>query len=151
MTVQLLLFHYVIFFTLSHSIICYFLHCQLFSCSVALSFNRSKLYSFCSESYSMTWPENSEDEVKRAVDRSRNGEAPGCDIIPNEIYKTWNKATIYRLTILFNKPTAQEGYLNNGARQKYVQCTNRKETIWNMRTTVAYRWCAMLPNYMNLY
>ena len=30
--------------------------------------------------------EITEDAVKRAVDRSRNGKAPGCDIIPNEIY-----------------------------------------------------------------
>ena len=28
-----------------------------------------------------------EDEAKRAVDRSRNGKGPGCDIIPNEIYQ----------------------------------------------------------------
>ena len=46
--------------------------------------------------------EITEDEVKRAVDRSRNGKAPGCDIIPNEIYKTGNKAMICRLTKLFN-------------------------------------------------
>ena len=37
----------------------------------------------------------------RAVDRSRNGKAPGCDIIPNEIYKTGNKAMICRLIKLF--------------------------------------------------
>ena len=102
MTVQLILFHYVIFFTLSHSIICYFLHCQLFSCSVTLYFNRRILDSFCSESYSMTCLEHSEDEVKRAVARSRNGKAPGCDIIPNGIYKTGNKAMICRLTKLCN-------------------------------------------------
>ena len=36
---------------------------------------------------SMNIEEITEDEVKRAVDRSRNGKAPGCDIIPNEIYK----------------------------------------------------------------
>ena len=33
------------------------------------------------------------------IDRSRNGKAPGCDIIPNEIYKTENKAMIWRLTM----------------------------------------------------
>ena len=42
-----------------------------------------------------------EDEVKRAADRSRNGKAPGCDTIPIEIYKTGNKAMICRLTKLF--------------------------------------------------
>ena len=41
----------------------------------------------------MTCPENAEDEVKRAV--GRNGKASGCDIIPNEIYKTGNKAICY--------------------------------------------------------
>ena len=46
--------------------------------------------------------EITEDEVKMAVDKSRNGKAPGCDIIPNEIYKTGNKAMICRLTKLFN-------------------------------------------------
>ena len=46
--------------------------------------------------------EITEDEVKRAVDRSRNGKAPGCDIIPNEIYKTGDKAMMCRLTKLFN-------------------------------------------------
>ena len=46
--------------------------------------------------------EITEDEVKRAVDRSRNEKAPECDIIPNEIYKTGNKAMICRLTKLFN-------------------------------------------------
>ena len=46
--------------------------------------------------------EITEDEVKRAVDRSRNGKAPGCDKIPNEIYKTGNKAMVCRLTKLFN-------------------------------------------------
>ena len=50
----------------------------------------------------MNIEEITEDEVKRAVDRSRNGKAPGCDIIPNEIYKTGNKAMICRLTKLFN-------------------------------------------------
>ena len=40
--------------------------------------------------------------MTRAVDRSRNGKAPGCDTIPNEIYKTGNKAMICRLTKLFN-------------------------------------------------
>ena len=35
----------------------------------------------------MNIEEITEDELKRAVDRSRNGKAPGCDIIPNEIYK----------------------------------------------------------------
>ena len=67
--------------------------------------------------------EITEDEVKRAVDRSRNGKAPGCDIIPNEIYKTGNKAMVCRLTKLFNTP--EEGYLKNGARQKYVQMYNQ--------------------------
>ena len=33
----------------------------------------------------MNIKEITEDEVKRAVDRSRNGKAPGCHIIPNEI------------------------------------------------------------------
>ena len=46
--------------------------------------------------------EFTEDEVKTAVDRSRNGKAPGCDIIPNEIYKTGNKAMICRLAKLCN-------------------------------------------------
>ena len=50
----------------------------------------------------MTFPENYEDDVKRPVERSINGKAPGCDIIPNEIYKTGNKAMICRLTKLFN-------------------------------------------------
>ena len=50
----------------------------------------------------MTCPDNSEDYVKRAVARSRNGKAPGCDIIPNGIYKTGNKAMICRLTKLFS-------------------------------------------------
>ena len=50
----------------------------------------------------MNIEEITEDEVKRAVDRSRNGKAPGCDIIPNEIYKTGNKAMVCRLTKLFN-------------------------------------------------
>ena len=40
--------------------------------------------------------------MKRAVDRSRNGKAPGCDIIPNEIYKTGYKAMVCRLTKLFS-------------------------------------------------
>ena len=30
-------------------------------------------------------------ELKRALDRSRNGKAPECDIIPNEVYTTGNK------------------------------------------------------------
>ena len=42
-----------------------------------------------------------EDEVKRAVDRSRNGKAPGCDIIPNEIFKTGNPAMICGVTKRF--------------------------------------------------
>ena len=50
----------------------------------------------------MNIEEITEDEVKRAVDRSRNGKSPGCDIIPHEIYKTRNKAMICRLTKLFN-------------------------------------------------
>ena len=43
-----------------------------------------------------------EDEVKRAVDRSRNGKAPECDMIPNEVYKAGNKVMICRLTKLYN-------------------------------------------------
>ena len=50
----------------------------------------------------MNIEELTEDDVKRAVDRSRNGKAPVCDVIPNEIYKTGNKAMICRLTKLFN-------------------------------------------------
>ena len=46
--------------------------------------------------------EITEDEAKRVADRSRNGKAPGCDINPNEIYKTGNKVMICRLTKLFN-------------------------------------------------
>ena len=76
----------------------------------------------------MNIKEITEDELKGAVDRSRNGKAPGYDIIPNAIlfYKMGNKAMICRLTI---QRTAQERYLKNGARQKYIQYTNRKETI----------------------
>ena len=33
---------------------------------------------------------------------SRHGKAPGCDVIPNEIYETGNKEMICRLTKLFN-------------------------------------------------
>ena len=50
----------------------------------------------------MNITEITEDEVKRAVYRIINGKAPGCDIVPNEIYKKENKAMICRLTKMFN-------------------------------------------------
>ena len=78
--------------------------------------------------------EITEDEVKRAVDRSRNGKAIGCDIIKNVIYKTGNKAMICSLTKLFNTAYSRGGIPDEWGRadicpiykQKgdYLKCEN---------------------------
>ena len=41
-----------------------------------------------------------EQEVESAVNRSKRGKAPGCDIIPNEVYKAGEHE---RLTAIFNQ------------------------------------------------
>ena len=42
-------------------------------------------------------------EVKSAVKRSKSGKAPGCDIIPNEVYKAGEHEMVRRLTAIFNQ------------------------------------------------
>ena len=44
-----------------------------------------------------------EDEVESAVKRSKSGKAPGCDIIPNEVYKAVEHEMVRRLTAIFNQ------------------------------------------------
>ena len=44
-----------------------------------------------------------EHEVESAVKRSKSGKAPGCDIIPNEVYKAGEHEMVRRLTAIFNQ------------------------------------------------
>ena len=44
-----------------------------------------------------------EHEVESAVKRSKSGKAPGCDIIPNEVYKAGEHDMVRILTAIFNQ------------------------------------------------
>ena len=44
-----------------------------------------------------------EHEVESALRRSNNRKAPGCDIIPNEVYKAGEHEMVRRLTAIFNQ------------------------------------------------
>ena len=44
-----------------------------------------------------------EHEVESAIKRSKSGKAPGCDIIPNEVYKAGEHDMVRILTAIFNQ------------------------------------------------
>ena len=44
-----------------------------------------------------------EHEMESAVKRSKSGKAPGCDFIPNEVYKAGEHEMVRRLTMIFNQ------------------------------------------------
>ena len=44
-----------------------------------------------------------EHEVESAVKRSKSGKAPGCDIIPNGVYKAGEHEMVITLTAIFNQ------------------------------------------------
>ena len=80
-----------------------------------------------------------EHEVESAVKRSKSGKAPGCDIIPNEVYKAGEHEMVRRLTAIFNQ-AYREGcvvivYRLSGGKQRYVRSISKMVTTSDARTT----------------